>query len=76
MVDDKSNSKAGYEKFISYLFSATTLHTVLGVSPVIAIGCGSQLEKLRLSVKKGIPNVKRKFILPQSTNTIIHIASQ
>ncbi len=29
-------------KFIPYLlFSATTLHTVLGVSSVMAMGCGS-----------------------------------
>tara|TARA_Y100001968_G_C18754230_1_gene434743 strand:+ start:254 stop:427 length:174 start_codon:yes stop_codon:yes gene_type:complete len=34
------------KKFIpSLLFSATTLHTVLGVSPVMAMGCGSQSDK-------------------------------
>ena len=34
------------KKFIPYLlFSATTLHTVLGVSPVMAMGCGSHSDK-------------------------------
>ena len=34
------------KKFIPYLlFSATTLHTVLGVSPVIAIGCSAHSDK-------------------------------
>ena len=61
MVDDKSNSKAGYEKFISYLFSATTLHTVLGVSPVIAIGCGSQLEKVEVVCEEGDTECKEKI---------------
>ena len=34
------------KKFIPYLlFSATTLHTVLGVSPVMAMGCSSHSDK-------------------------------
>ena len=34
------------KKFIPYLLlSATTLHTVLGVSPVMATGCGSYSDK-------------------------------
>ena len=34
------------KKFIPYLlFSATTLHTVLGVSPVMAMYCSSHSDK-------------------------------
>tara|TARA_Y100001968_G_C19336358_1_gene707091 strand:+ start:429 stop:602 length:174 start_codon:yes stop_codon:yes gene_type:complete len=34
------------KKFVPYLlFSATTLHAVLGVSPVMAFGCGSHSDK-------------------------------
>ena len=34
------------KKFIPYLLlSATTLHTVLGVSPVMAMSCGSHSDK-------------------------------
>ena len=36
-------------KFIPYLlFSATTLHTVLGNSPVMAMECYSHSEKINL----------------------------
>ena len=39
-------SKLKMKKFIPFiLFSATTLHTVLGVSPVIAMGCSSHSDK-------------------------------
>ena len=34
------------KKFIPYLlFSATTFHAIIGISPVIAMGCGSQSDK-------------------------------
>tara|TARA_Y100001968_G_C19009168_1_gene549701 strand:+ start:370 stop:540 length:171 start_codon:yes stop_codon:yes gene_type:complete len=34
------------KKFIPYLlFSVTTLHAVLGISPVIAMGCGLHSDK-------------------------------
>ena len=34
------------KKFTPYfLFSVTILHTVLGISPVIAMGCGSHSDK-------------------------------
>ena len=37
------------KKFILYLlFSATTLQTVFGVSPVIAMGCGSHSDKAEI----------------------------
>ena len=37
------------KKFIPYLlFSATTLHTILGVSPVMAMGCGAHSEKAEI----------------------------
>tara|TARA_Y100001968_G_C18893278_1_gene497254 strand:- start:174 stop:347 length:174 start_codon:yes stop_codon:yes gene_type:complete len=36
-------------KFVPYLlFSATTLHTILGISPVIAIGCGVHSDKVEV----------------------------
>ena len=38
------------KKFIPYLlFSVTTLHSVLGVSPVMAIGCGSHSDKSQVA---------------------------
>ena len=37
------------KKIIPYLlFSATTLHAVLGVSPVIAMGCDSHSNKVEI----------------------------
>ena len=37
------------KKFIPYLlFSATTLHTVLGVSPVMAMGYSSHSDKVEV----------------------------
>lgn len=37
------------KKFIPYLlFSATTLHTFLGVSPVMAMGCSSHSDKVEV----------------------------
>ncbi len=42
------------KKFIPFLlFSATTLHTVLGVSPVMAIGCGSHSDKTEVFCEAG-----------------------
>ncbi len=35
------------KKFVPYLlFSATTLHTILGISPVLATGCGLHSDKV------------------------------
>ena len=37
------------KKFIPYLlFSATTLHTFLGGSPVMAMGCSSHSDKVEV----------------------------
>ena len=37
------------KKFIPYIFfSVTTLHTVLGVSPVMAMGCSSHSDKAEI----------------------------
>ena len=37
------------KKFIPYLlFSATTLHTFLGASPVMSMGCGNHSDKAEL----------------------------
>ena len=42
------------KKFIPYLlFSATTLHTVLGVSSVMAMGCGSHSDKSEVVCEEG-----------------------
>tara|TARA_B100000965_G_C19250432_1_gene608496 strand:- start:145 stop:318 length:174 start_codon:yes stop_codon:yes gene_type:complete len=40
-------------KLIPYLlFSATTLHAVLGISPVSAMGCSSHSEKAEVVCEK------------------------
>ena len=42
------------KKFIPYLlFSATTLHTFLGVSPVMAMGCSSHSDKVEVVCEEG-----------------------
>ena len=42
------------KKFIPYiLFSASTLHTILGVSPVMAMGCGSHSDKAAVICEAG-----------------------
>ena len=42
------------KKFIPYLlFSATTLHTVLNVSPVMAMGCSSHSDKAEVVCEPG-----------------------
>ena len=41
------------KKFIPYLlFSVTTLHTFLGVSPVMAMGCGSHSDKAEVGCEE------------------------
>tara|TARA_Y100001968_G_scaffold327904_1_gene373924 strand:- start:55 stop:297 length:243 start_codon:yes stop_codon:yes gene_type:complete len=45
LEDDKKNLFF-MKKFIPYLlFSVTTLHTILGTSPVMAMGCNSHSDK-------------------------------
>ena len=42
------------KKFIPYLlFSATTFHTFLSVSPVMAMGCNSHSEKVEFVCDEG-----------------------
>ena len=42
------------KKFIPYLlFSATTLHTVLGVSPLMAMACASHSDKAEVVCEEG-----------------------
>tara|TARA_B100000214_G_C23953924_1_gene621792 strand:+ start:737 stop:910 length:174 start_codon:yes stop_codon:yes gene_type:complete len=42
------------KKFIPYLlFSATTLHTVLGFSPIMAMGCSSHSDKTEIFCEDG-----------------------
>tara|TARA_B100000965_G_scaffold399340_1_gene419127 strand:- start:1991 stop:2164 length:174 start_codon:yes stop_codon:yes gene_type:complete len=56
------------KKFIPYLlFSAATLHTVLGVSPVIAMGCGSHSEKVEIICEDGDIECQKK--VSASTDT-------
>ena len=49
-------------KIIPYLlFSATTLHTLLGVSPVMAMGCGSHSDKAEVICEAGDTDCEEKF---------------
>ena len=55
------------KKFIPYLlFSATTLHTVLGASPVMAMGCGSYSDKAEVVCEAGDTDCENNM----STSTI------
>ena len=55
------------KKFIPYLLlSATTLHTVLGVSPVMAMGCASHSDKSDVVCAEGDTNCEEK--ISASTN--------
>ena len=46
MIDHQKTLKLVMKKFIPcLLFSATTLDIVLGVSPVMAMGCGTHPDK-------------------------------
>ena len=50
------------KKFIPYLlFSATTLHTVLGISPVMALGCDSDSDKAEVVCEEGNTNLEEKI---------------
>tara|TARA_Y100001968_G_C19288278_1_gene682874 strand:+ start:817 stop:990 length:174 start_codon:yes stop_codon:yes gene_type:complete len=50
------------KKFIPYLlFSATTLHAVLGVSPIMALGCGSHSEKTEVVCEEGNTDCQEKI---------------
>tara|TARA_B100000214_G_scaffold354981_1_gene312336 strand:+ start:2069 stop:2242 length:174 start_codon:yes stop_codon:yes gene_type:complete len=49
------------KKFLPYLlFSATTLHTVLGVPPVMAMGCSTHSDKSENACKEGDIDCKNK----------------
>ena len=42
------------KKLITYLlFSATTLYTVLGISPIMAMGCSSHSDKVEVVCEEG-----------------------
>tara|TARA_Y100001968_G_C19337898_1_gene707890 strand:- start:900 stop:1073 length:174 start_codon:yes stop_codon:yes gene_type:complete len=56
------------KKFIPYLLlSATTLHTVLGNSPVMALGCDSHSDKTDIVCEEGDVDCKNK-----TTDSIIN----
>ena len=49
-------------KIIPYiLFSATTLHTVLGISPVMAMSCGSHSDKSEVVCEAGDTDCEEKI---------------
>ena len=50
------------KRFIPYiLFSATTLHTVLAVSPVMAMGCGSHSDTAEVVCEGGDTDCEEKI---------------
>ena len=49
------------------LFTATTLHTILGISPVMAMGCGSHSDKAKVVCESGDVECEEKFS-SQSSN--------
>ena len=50
------------KKFIPYiLFSATTLYTVLGVSPLMAMGCGPHSDKAEVVGEEGDNDCQEKI---------------
>ena len=50
------------KKFIPYLlFSATILPTVLGISPVMAMGCGSHSDKAEVICEQGDTDCRKKI---------------
>tara|TARA_Y100001968_G_C19103862_1_gene593876 strand:- start:322 stop:522 length:201 start_codon:yes stop_codon:yes gene_type:complete len=50
------------KKFIPYLlFSAATLHSVLGVSPVLAMGCSSHSDKVEVVCEEGDTDCQEKI---------------
>ncbi len=50
------------KKLISYLlFSMTTLHTILGLSPVMAMGCGVHLDKVEVDCSEEDIDCKKKI---------------
>ncbi len=50
------------KKFIPYiLFSATTLHTFLGISPVMAMGCSSHSDKVEVVCDEGDIECQKKI---------------
>ena len=50
------------KKFIPYLlFSVTTLHTVFGLSPVMAMGCGSYSDKAEVVCDEGDTDCEEKM---------------
>ncbi len=51
------------KRLIPYLlFSAATLHTFIGISPVIAMGCKSHHEKIEVIFEKGGINCQEKIL--------------
>ncbi len=56
------------KKLIPYLlFSATTLHTVLGVSSVMALGCGAHSDKSEVVFEESDTDSQEK-IFSSKTN--------
>tara|TARA_Y100001968_G_scaffold215539_1_gene198280 strand:+ start:7869 stop:8075 length:207 start_codon:yes stop_codon:yes gene_type:complete len=67
MLNDRCISIKIMKKFIPLLlFSATTLHTVLGISPVMAMGCNSHSNKADVICDENDTECQEKI----STSTI------
>ena len=50
------------KKFATYLlFSATTLHAIIGISPVMAMGCGSYKDKIQATCEVDDAECKEKI---------------
>ena len=57
------------KKFIPYLlFSATTLHTFLAVSPVMAMACETHSDKASIDCEDNDIYCKKKFSTQKNTN--------
>ena len=55
------------KKLIPYLlFSATTLYTVLGASPVIAMGCASHSDQSEVVCEEGDTKCQEKISVSKS----------
>ena len=51
------------KKFVPYLlFSATTLHAILGISPVMAMGCGSHSNEAEIICEKSDSECKKNSL--------------
>ena len=61
-MDDRCLGFFIMKKFVPYLlFTATTLHTVLGISPVMAMSCSSHSDKAEIVCEKGDADCQKEI---------------